>query len=141
MVVTGVMTGILEMFKNAAIYFGTTSLPLEKEALRFLVQGYYPPKPGSMFKGNRAVLKKGQIEPPQGTGQWKREWHEGANFFALELKDHFTFQYKKIWGSSYLGNGLVIESLLHQHFQPLPLGTQRLWRRHVEFPTHRPLDN
>ena len=132
--------GLVEFFKNAAIYLGTTSGPLEKEALRFLIQKWYLPKPGSTWQGNRAVLKKGETEPPQGTGRWKREWCEGDNFFASELKDHFGFQLKKIWGWSYLGNVLVIESMLQQHFQSQPLGSQRLWRRHVDFPTHRPLD-
>ena len=57
-----------------------------------------------------------------------------------ELKDHFGFHFKKIWGSPYLSNVLVIESLLQQHFQSLHLGSQRLWRRHVAFPIHRRLD-
>ena len=39
--------GLDKMFENTAVYFGTTSGPVHKEALRFLVQGWYKPKPGS----------------------------------------------------------------------------------------------
>ena len=50
--------------EDTAIYFGTTSRRLPFEALRFLVQRWYRPKPGSPFRGNRAVLTKGRVEPP-----------------------------------------------------------------------------
>ena len=57
--------GLVQFFNNAAIYFGTTSCRLELEALRFVVQKYYQAKPDSQFIGNRAVLLKGETEPPR----------------------------------------------------------------------------
>ena len=59
--------GLVALFEAAETYFGMTSCTFDPEALRFLVQRYYLPKPGSKWQGNRAVIKKGETEPPPGT--------------------------------------------------------------------------
>ena len=82
---------------------------------------HFKPKPGSQFRGNRPVLRKGPVEPPveqaEGTRKWKREWREDDKFFGSELKDHFGFQFK--WSS----NGVQVELVEPQ----MPFSHVKMW--------------
>ena len=98
-----------------------------------------PFEPGGLaLLGPTVLLAQAGFEPPPRTGQWKREWGGGDNFLSSELKD-YGFQYKKVYGSAYLGNVPVIESQLQQHFQPLPLGTYgaTMWNSQLIVPSMR----
>ena len=100
-----------------------TSRPPEQGGLTLLgarvVQ--FKPKPGSQFRGDRPVLRKGPAEPPveqgEGTRKWKQEWREDDKFFGSELKDHFGFQFK--WSS----NGVQVELVDPQ----MPFSQVQMW--------------
>ena len=107
-------------------YIGMCSRPVAQEAWKWANRK----KPKSRLLSS--VLMKGDTPPAI---PWKkgRARVPGAGLSDGELQG-LGFEYQTLYTTSLIGNALVVEAMLHERYQHLPLGSAHLWRRAIPSP-------